>query len=524
VPFQQQQVHAGIMTARRALASPRPIHRLWPLRAVARRLRTWPRAPTIAAMARLAVAAFAVLVAVAPAQEPQSLPRVLQGPMLGEVRPDGFTVWARVSGALPVSLEVTADAANAVAQRVGPIAASKAEDYVVKLRVSGLQPGSSYVYRVLVDGQPDPYLQHGGNPGTFAARTAPANERGAFRVAFGSCAKRSVDPVQTLWVAVQARKPDLFLWLGDNIYGDSLDADILAEEYRSQRMVPSLQPLLRSVPQLATWDDHDFGINDGDSRHPQKQQALAVFSRYWANPAAGVAAVPGTFFRFVYGGIDFFFLDDRYYRSPNAAPDDAGKTMLGRGQLAWLQAELQQSKSPFKVLVSGSPWSKAKGKQGDAWSAFRRERDELFEFLRARNIGGVVLLSGDTHVAELNCIPWSLRGGYDLYDFCSSPLAQECATGVEELHPELRVRPVFSKGANFGVLEFDLRGEATLTYRCVAADGSEPFPPFVLAASELQNGVTSWPAKVDTKAFPDARPDMDEPEKAKATLPPVKKG
>ena len=38
------------------------------------------------------------------------------------------------------------------------------------------------------------------------------------------------------------------------------------------------------------------------------------------------------------------------------------------------------------------------------------------DFIRDNEIAGVVLLSGDSHIGELNVIPWSERGGYDLYD------------------------------------------------------------------------------------------------------------
>ncbi|MFQ5739432.1 MAG: iron-containing alcohol dehydrogenase, partial [Acidobacteriota bacterium] len=66
------------------------------------------------------------------------------------------------------------------------------------------------------------------------------------------------------------------------------DPDILAEEYRRQREVPRLQPLLRSRPQLAIWDDHDYGLNDSDRTNPVKKEALRVFQQYWANPAYGL--------------------------------------------------------------------------------------------------------------------------------------------------------------------------------------------------------------------------------------------
>ena len=88
--------------------------------------------------------------------------------------------------------------------------------------------------------------------------------------------------------------------------------------------------------------------------------------------------------------------------------------------MTWLKTELTASTAIFKVLVAGSGWNKGKGVGEDSWAAFLHERNKIFDFIRDHEISGVVLLSGDTHVGELNVIPWSETGGYDYYDFGSS--------------------------------------------------------------------------------------------------------
>src|SRR3546814_12661144 len=84
----------------------------------------------------------------------------------------------------------------------------------------------------------------------------------------------------------------MFLWLGDNIYADSDQPDALVDLYARGRTVERLEPLLRSVPQLATWDDHDFGYNDSDGRSAYKAQSLPVFRSFWANPSYGESDKP----------------------------------------------------------------------------------------------------------------------------------------------------------------------------------------------------------------------------------------
>ena len=154
------------------------------------------------------------------------------------------------------------------------------------------------------------------------------------------------------------------------VYLDEEPGKELREEYRRQRDVHGLQPLLHNTSHLAVWDDHDFALNNHDRTNPIKEQALVVFKDYWANPSYGLPDVPGVFFSYSYGDVDFFFVDDRYYRDPNTHPDAPQKTMLGTAQFEWLQSGLKGSTAIFKVIVSGSGFTKAKGEGGDSWAAF----------------------------------------------------------------------------------------------------------------------------------------------------------
>ena len=416
----------------------------------------------------------------------QGSPRVMQGPMIGTVDPDHALVWLRLSG--PFSSELVWWTANGAERgRSAPIAASKANRYVAIHRIEGLAPGTVYQYQVLVEGQPDPYF---GKEHAFQFKTAPAADAAArFTVAFGTCARYGKDRVQPIWNAVAQRSPDLFFWLGDNMYGDALDPDILFEEYMRQRDVASWLPVMRGIPQLAVWDDHDFGLNNSDRTNPVREASLEVFKQVWANPQYGVPETPGVFFNYRYGGVDFFFLDDRYYRDPNESPDTPEKTHLGKAQLAWLEEGLAGSRAAFKIVLSGGGWTTAKGEGGDSWSAYLHERNALFDFIRDKQISGVVLISGDTHVGELNAIPRSEQGGYDLYDLCSSPLAQPPSATFVGRHPEVRIRPPYMERVNFGWLEFDMTASpARLRFELINDRNESVWPPLELTADDLVNG------------------------------------
>jgi alkaline phosphatase D len=424
----------------------------------------------------------------------EGYPRLMQGPMVGAVSDHEVRIWARASGEYPVSVEYGTTFDLASFRATEPVLARKDDDYTVVITIGDLEPETDYFYRIKVNGAPDRYLR---DFPPFEVRTAPRPGASRdFRIAFGSCPRIQEDRLQPIWSTVLAHEPALFFWVGDNIYGDSLYPHVLQEEYRRQRDVDGLQPLLRSVPNLAIWDDHDYGLNNQDKGNPVKEPALEIFKRYWANPAYGLPETPGVFFRYSYGRVDFFFLDGRYYRDPDNAPDTPQKTMLGEAQLTWFESELQASTAVFKVIVAGSGWSKAKGPGGDSWASFLNERNGIFDFIRNHEISGVVLLSGDSHVGELNVIPWSEKGGYDFYDLVSSPLAQDPPDSWLERRPERRIRPVYFQGSSFGLVDFLFDPTPRLVFRVIDVQGRSVWKPFELRADELVNGVQSWPSKV----------------------------
>ena len=101
-------------------------------------------------------------------------------------------------------------------------------------------------------------------------------------------------------------------------------------------------------------------------------------------------------------------------------------------------------------------------------------------------------MSGDSHVGELNCIPRSTVGGYDIYDFVSSPLAQPPSETYMEKTPEIRVRPVYFRGNNFGMLDFEPGADPAVTMTLRDTRGNSVWKPFRLHASDLTNGKTTW--------------------------------
>ena len=417
-------------------------------------------------------------------QSERGYPRLMQGPLLGPVAPDSVVIWMRGSGEFRYAVEYATSHDFRDATRSGEQLARKADDYTLSFEIRGLEPGTRYYYRMIAERRVSKY-QRDKIPAHFVT---PETGTHNFRVSFGSCARFQKSVRQRIWGVVKDIEPDLFFWVGDNIYGDALDADILAEEYRRQRDIPEISEVLQSVPQLATWDDHDFGLNNHDRTHPAKDAALRVFKQYWPNPAYGLEDTPGVFFRYGYGGVDFFFIDNRYYRDPNKAPDGPEKTVLGEAQYRWLIDGLDSSDAPFKVVVSGSGFTSAKGPTGDSWSAFLHERDRLFNEIAERGINGVVLFSGDTHRGELNRIESPHPRGYPLYELVSSPLAQEPSGNQRTVgEGETRLHDEYRQAVNAALVDFyPDASDPWMTMTLVNKYGEIVWEPLKIRASELR--------------------------------------
>lgn len=278
--------------------------------------------------------------------------------------------------------------------------------------------------------------------GFLLSRPALSQETPLARIAFGSCAKQ--DQPQPIWDSVVAIEPELFLFLGDNIYGDSEDMDVLRQKYALLDAQPGYKKLRKVCPVLATWDDHDYGANDAGAEYSKKRESQGLFLDFF-----GVSSddprreQEGVYSAHVFGPpgkrTQIILLDARYFRSPLAtgyepsepgegyrgkyAPnDDPQATVLGAAQWQWLEAQLR---APAELRIIGSSFQAIADEHGsEMWGNFPRERQRLFRLIRETGAAGVVLLSGDRHLAEIARLrPDDPNGvGYPLYDVTSSSL------------------------------------------------------------------------------------------------------
>ena len=296
------------------------------------------------------------------------------------------------------------------------------------------------------------------------------------RFAVGSCNRPSDD--QSIWNTVRAAEPELFLYVGDNVYGDvrSGEEDLpeLREAYADLAASEPFAALRAETPVWAVWDDHDYGLNDAGGDWPLKWNSEKLFDYVWAIPeTAPSRRRPGIYDSKIVGPegqrVQFIMLDTRFFRSPLLATDerdapgkerylpdpDPAKTMLGDAQWAWLEDELSKP-ADLRFIVS-SIQVIAEGHGFEAWRTLPSERERLYDLIDRTGAGGVVFLSGDRHAGGLYLRQAAVP--YDLPELTSSSLNLPLSAWLSDpsSHSEASVyrRGDMFIDANFGLVEID---------------------------------------------------------------------
>ena len=273
------------------------------------------------------------------------------------------------------------------------------------------------------------------------------------RLAFGSC-NRQDDP-QPLWAAVVTDNPDLWVWLGDNIYADTADTNVMRAKYLAQLQRPEYQQLLRVCPVIGTWDDHDYGKNNAGEEFEAKQQSQALLLDFLGEPAASQRRRRnGVYASHTYGPphqqIQVILLDTRYHREQPGPDADA----LGNVQWTWLERTLAESSAAVHVVAS-SIQVLPEEHQYEKWANFPKSRERLFQAIGRAKSTGVLFLSGDRHLAEISRMSHP-QVAYPLYEITSSGMTHSYSSVAEE--PNRHRLGELYKQLNYGILDFRWMG------------------------------------------------------------------
>lgn len=291
------------------------------------------------------------------------------------------------------------------------------------------------------------------------------------KIAIGSCAdQRRPEPI---WDVIQAQHPELFIFMGDNVYGDALSDNPSLPElkiaYDRLGHLANFRRFMRETPILPIWDDHDYGRNDAGAEFPYKSRSKDLFLQFWGIPKSVARySRPGLYDALIIGPpgqrIQIILLDLRWFRdawTPSDAPGTPGKeryipnrdhkkTLLGSAQWTWLEQELKKEAELRLIVSSIQVESDAHG--FERWGNFPHERQRLYDLITKTHANGVVFLSGDRHAGAL----YKLNSGasYPLFEITASSLN---SPGSAKDGPDAdRLGPMFA-GENFGLITINWR-------------------------------------------------------------------
>ncbi len=313
-----------------------------------------------------------------------------------------------------------------VAQRTEWTQAKSKNDFIIRARLTGLKPGTTYFYRLLFGEDRDTVVT--GPIRSF--RTLPgANANSDVQFCMGSCmnynsfihgkANRAAGPLTATdedkrlgypsFVAMAALKPDFFIGTGDIVYYDDRvnPATTLRQMRRcwhEQFRFPRLIDFFARTPGYWSKDDHDFRYDDADlvgDRLPLPGTGIDVFREQLPLLPTGDEKTPTYRTHRVSRHLQLWFTEGRDHRSPKLMEDGPGKSLWGAEQRKWLLRTLKASDATWKILISPTPMvgpdSARKKDNHTNLGGYRHEANEFFAWLKTNDIHGFLTFCGDRH-------------------------------------------------------------------------------------------------------------------------------
>ena len=290
-----------------------------------------------------------------------------------------------------------------------------------------------------------------------------------FKIAFGSCGHQD-NPLSIFDEIVNA-SPDVFVFLGDNIYGDTKNARLLQKKYAQLAAKTSFQHLKKTTRILATWDDHDYGKNDSGKEFIRKKRFKRIFLDFFEEPKESIRrSQQGIYTSYTYEVnhkiIQLILLDTRTFRDKllkynkvnsidttfkyqlDYLPHvDTSKSFLGEQQWSWLKTTLQK-KADYRIICSSTQFGISYNGY-ESWANFPHEQLKMLRLIEETNANGVVFISGDVHYAEISTL--STLSLYPIYDITSSGLTQTWHLSTPNKN---RIEGPFM-GNNYGLINID---------------------------------------------------------------------
>ncbi|MBX3409519.1 MAG: alkaline phosphatase family protein [Phycisphaeraceae bacterium] len=279
----------------------------------------------------------------------------------------------------------------------------------------------------------------------------PDSPRTIARVGIIGCHKQN-HPSPALDRYVEA-KPDLVLWVGDNVYADTKDDPTYIERcYAMLAAKPAFSALRDITTFMAVWDDHDYGMNNDGKNYPLKHASREIFRRFWKHQERIPENRPGVYHASIFGPpgsrLQVIMLDTRFNRDDEGDESDT----LGEAQWAWLGAQLRRP-AEVRLIVSGYQVLLDRETKFETWAKFPAAQRRLFDLIRDTGARGVVFIAGDQHYGEVSRLRGAL-GGYDAVELMFSGINQE----EPHVFNSSRVSPVAHAKDAYALIDIQWQG------------------------------------------------------------------
>lgn len=315
-------------------------------------------------------------------------------------------------------------------------------------------------------------------------KNAVSNENFSdFIISFGSCDNQNIPNL--MWDQILKNNPNVFVWGGDIVYSDTENMELMKKNYRQQKNDSVYQNFIKNVSIMGTWDDHDYGLNDGGIEFEKKDSVQQILLDFLDVDSLNIrrtrkGVYHSEIFKIGEYSIKIIVLDTRYFRTgltkdpsgiKSYIPNSYGEgSILGNEQWQWLKDELNHSKANFNIIVSSIQFL-SRNHGFESWGKMPHEVDKMKGIISKSGAKGIILLSGDRHIAEISKDSLS-NMNYPLIDFTSSGLTHAYSSFNSESN-EYRISEVISD-KNFGILKFnflqnrvtmEIRGENNILYQ-----------------------------------------------------------
>lgn len=249
-------------------------------------------------------------------------------------------------------------------------------------------------------------------------------ENSKLRLAVVSCMNDFYSQHFKIWDTLAKQNPEYLVMIGDNVYTDVssattvqvTDPEVIWNRYVDTRLGLPVYFQEKLIPTHAVWDDHDYGLNNADGSFKHKEASREVFEAFFAQDLSdddwtkgyGVGGLLSL------GDFNLYFLDARFYRSP-----EKSGSHLGLDQTAWFYSKLREEENPSFIIKGDQffggyqPFESFEGNHPENFLQFVNELKQIRT--------PYIFVSGDRHMSEIMQFPRSLFGRPS-FEITSSPL------------------------------------------------------------------------------------------------------